>query len=246
MGWLHRLYYWVVEFAWYCRGETTHAVLVDDDGNQVALTDEHLQTGAGSTMLTIFYSKSGTRYRFVPLDHEDRLAADLVSAYRCWTPPRKTIYGLMVEWKDHQHYLDPNEFAVVGNCLFTQQFTRWLCKHYLHISEADKVDVTVIDSDMVVRHYNGPLQVTSENWVPLLKNKDTEDASVAEPKDDAATDAARDAATDAEDMDLVKVSREVVDDASNDDASNDASNEASNENEVLNAPSEEKEAPLAD
>ena len=184
MGWLHRLYYWIVEFAWYCRGETSHALLVDDEGNQLALTDDHLASGAGTTMLTIFYTKVGTRYRFVPLDAEDRSALDLISAYRTWTAPRQSIFGLMVEWKDHQHYLDPSEFAVVGNCLFTQQFTRWLCKHYLHIVEADKVDITVIDSDMVVRHFTNPLQVTSENWVPLqLKEEGKEESDQSESQE---------------------------------------------------------------
>jgi len=161
VSWLYRLYAWMVWLAWKCRGETSCAYLVDVNGNQLPLTEYFLETGDfPMTLLIIFYTKQGVRYRFVDIGNVDLASVEeTLSSCRTWSAPDYKIFGLMVRIKDHEHVMDPSEFAVVGNKWFTRVFNRWLCKNYLNVPVSDEIEGIIINSEMNMETLSTPVVI---------------------------------------------------------------------------------------
>ena len=188
VSWLYRLYGFMVWLAWKCRGETSCAYLVDVHGNQLPLTEYYLETGDfPMTLLIIFYTKQGIRYRFVDIGNIDIAAVEeTLTSCIAWSPPDYKIFGLMVRIKDHEYVMDPNEFSVLGNKWFTVSFNRWLCKNYLNVPVSDEIEAMIINSDMNMEVLTTPVLV-HENALQALIEEENEDESSndAEPSNDS-------------------------------------------------------------
>ena len=176
IGWyfvalLYRIYDFIVTLAWACRGEMSAAYLVDATGSQLRLTEWNCEMCEHpAVLLIIFYTRAGLRYRFVELDAGES-ALEVLPTVRSWTAPASTIFGLKVDIKDHEFVLDPREFSVLGNKLFTTTFNRWMCLHYFHIPATDEVKVTVIDESMTIRAMDAPVMVTENGLMPWLVDR---------------------------------------------------------------------------
>jgi len=175
---LYRLYAFFVQVAWACRGETSSSFLVDSTGSQLKVTEWNDEMCAHpALLLTIFYTRAGIRYRFTELTAGES-AFDTLKTVRGWAAPSSIIVGLKVDIKDHEFVLDPKEFWVVGNTLFSKTFNRWLCRHYLNIPVTDQgLEVMAIDETMSIVTIDAPVLITPDG-MRAIKAAEPEDDSV--------------------------------------------------------------------
>ena len=120
--------------------------LVTPLGHQLELTDEGLVGEEPKSLLVIYYTSHGTKYRFAELD-QPTSAVELRQAYRTFQPPKCRILAISLTSGDDEAFsLPPEEFNILGNVLFTKTFQYWLCRHYLNTAPKELV-CSIIDEN---------------------------------------------------------------------------------------------------
>ena len=153
--WMNRCLAWLL--AWFYR-DAAYFYIVADDGTQLSLTAYNYAVFYPANLLVIYYTPSGTKYRFVPKLHDaqylqetnrtaEAAIADIKSAYSRATVPKYKLLGIHVKVGSCEMNVAPDQFVVEGSTVFSVPFKRWLCRHYLHTPYA-AMTVTIIDESI--------------------------------------------------------------------------------------------------
>lgn len=151
---LYRWFNWVsIALIRLFKRDLTLYFIIANDGSQIPFTALDYAVMQPTYLLIIYYSSSGTKYRFVtPVveygEDARQLAVVIESAYRNYDEPDFTFLGMSVSIDDCHYPLPPAEFMVVGSTLFSTPFNYWLCKHYLNIQPCEQIVATFIDDDV--------------------------------------------------------------------------------------------------
>ena len=144
--------------AWFCRRNVERYFLVGPDGKQYSLSDYNLTLY--DHLLVIYYTPTGTRYRFQPL-HSSlgwKNASNIKSAYKTFQEPKVyKLYVVNAAIHERVHTINALEFNILGNEIFTPIFNLWLCRNYLHIAPSIHVDVYYINDSTSICVTKGPI-----------------------------------------------------------------------------------------
>jgi hypothetical protein len=103
--------------------------------------------------LIVHHTKKGKYYKFINLGESEYV-----------THPSFTWVGMSVYVHGKSYVINPQEFLIVSNILFTQTFNRWLCKHYLRVKPSDSIVATIIDSNINVHSIQDPIRITDTTF----------------------------------------------------------------------------------
>jgi len=155
------IYRFFVNLLWKIRGETVRFYFIDSGGNQI-----NIDSPLTNLFLAIHYTQLGVRYKFVEVDPVTDTLRGLVSAFSTYTYV-PALYSLIVKYKNSTMEVDPNEFSLVGNKLFTPTVNLWFCNHYLHVPPTEKLTFSYIDKYMNIITQTDPIQITEDGVVSI-------------------------------------------------------------------------------
>jgi len=131
--------------------------IVVEDGSQLPLTPYNYAVQYPVNLLVIYYTPIGTKYRFVPKIQDSYLTEtnltaqlavdDIKSAYGIVAAPTYKLLGINIKIGNREYNLPTDEFVVTGSSIFSETFTRWLCRNYLHVP-CSSASVTIIDESI--------------------------------------------------------------------------------------------------